>query len=256
MQESNPPSSVQTWYEENASRFAAAVAIENPFVGMEATAQQRLNRFRLWFLEHGGLVNFAGSRVLEFGAGHGRLALAFPTMRSYLGVDYSRNLVEIGCRRIAEAGLADRAQLVHGDCNDYEGEREGFDIVCSLGMFPHVSDPVLMLKRMLWHLRPNGVLFLDYRAASMLYRPIRSLKNKWSPSSGGRVYMWSSGRMMQMMKEAGLGHLRLVMRDYPFLPELYARIRSEWPLVLRNSIAEKPLFHPFATAGWAFGRKL
>lgn len=37
--------------------------------------------------------------MLEFGAGHGRFAFAYPGLGSYLGVDSSQNLVALGNRQ-------------------------------------------------------------------------------------------------------------------------------------------------------------
>ena len=63
------------WYDEHANEFTDADAIEARFVRMPRRAQERLNRFKLWAVDHGDL-NLSGKHVLEFGAGHGRLALA------------------------------------------------------------------------------------------------------------------------------------------------------------------------------------
>lgn len=109
------PNAIHQWYDDHAQEFADADVIELPFVGKSREWQERLNRFKLWAVDHENRVELAGKHVLEFGAGHGRTALAYPDMASYLGVDFSRNLVEIGNQRIARAGLADRAKLVVGD---------------------------------------------------------------------------------------------------------------------------------------------
>src|SRR6478752_5471212 len=134
----NPPdlaSSAHAWYEENAAKFVDTAVIELPFIGMDSEGQARLNQFKLAALGDAELVDFTGKHVLDFGAGHARLALAFPEMASYLGVDFSANLVALGEARLKAERLDGRARLVHADCNTWRGPKEHFDVVCSLGMF-------------------------------------------------------------------------------------------------------------------------
>ena len=114
---------IHRWYDDHAHEFAEADVIELPFVGKSREFQERLNRFKLWAVDHGGIVDLSGKHVLEFGAGHGRLALAYPGMASYTGVDYSKNLVELGNRRLERAGLTGRAKLVRGDALTFDDQR-------------------------------------------------------------------------------------------------------------------------------------
>jgi ubiquinone/menaquinone biosynthesis C-methylase UbiE len=254
----NPPdlaNKAHAWYEENAAKFADAAVIELPFIGMDAEGQERLNRFKLSALGDTGLVDFTGKRVLDFGAGHARLALAFPTMASYLGVDFSANLVAIGEARLKAQHLEGRAQLVHADCTTWRGPKEHFDIVCSLGMFAYLVDPEAMLKSMAFHLRPGGVLFIDYRSSSPLWDPIRTLKWRLHSPTGGKTWAWKRRRTETMLRNAGLADIRIVMREYPLLGGLYAGRKWDWPLALRNAISEQRLLEMFATEGWAFARK-
>jgi SAM-dependent methyltransferase len=244
-----------SWYDDHAESFADAAAIELPFVGMGAGAQERLNRFKLWALDSGEAVRFEGKRVLDFGAGHGRLALAYPEIASYVGVDLSSRLVELGRRRLEKAGLGSRAQLLHADCAGWVGPVEDFDIVCSLGMFCHLSDPLAMLRKMATHLRPGGALFVDWRSASWLSSAVRAVKWKIKPPTGDSPHTWSPEAMERMLHDAGLRDVRLVMREYPMLAGLHAKNGWQWPLDLRNAISEQPALRFLASEGWAFARK-
>lgn len=245
---------IRAWYNGHADSFAGTDVVELPFIGLDAGAQKRLNDFKLQALGH-GRVDFTGKDVLDFGAGHGRLALAFPTMRSYTGVDYSENLVQLGNERLRKAGHGGWAKLNHGDCYKYPAPDSAFDVVCSLGMFCYLPDPQAMLIKMARHLRPGGTLFMDFRSSSPLYDPVRKLKWKiWQPT-GGTTGMWTTERMVSMLDNAGLRDAQLVMREYPFLGDLHARKAWAWPLNLRDSMAERRGFDLFATEGWAFARK-
>jgi SAM-dependent methyltransferase len=243
------------WYEENAAPFTNAKAIEQRFIGMDAESQERLNLFKLWALDRTAGIDFTGESVLDLGAGHARLALAFPKMSSYLGVDYSTNLISIGRRRLSEAGLAGHARLEHADCSTWRGAKESFDIVCSLGMLCYFSDPETMIRSMAYHLRPGGTLFFDFRSSSPLLDPIRKLLWKLRPPTSGSAYVWSPARTVAMLRAAGLGEIRIVMREFPLLGPWYANRRWDWPLKVRNAIAENPLFYLFATEAWAFAKK-
>jgi len=255
----NPPADTgqgaHAWYEENATAFTDAEAIEQPFIGLDAQSQERLNRFKLWAVDQAAAIDFTGKKVLDLGAGHARLALAYPKMASYLGVDYSENLIAIGRRRISAAGLDGRARLEHSDCSTWRGAKESFDVVCSLGMFCYLSEPETMVKSMAYHLRPGGSLFFDFRSSSPLLDPIRKLRWKLHPPTGGMAYIWSPARTVAMLRDAGLDDVRVVMREYPLLGPWYARRKWDWPLTLRNSIAERSLFNMFATEAWAFAKK-
>jgi hypothetical protein len=99
---------IRAWYDGHAQSFAGTEVVELPFIGLDSTAQKRLNDFKL---RAPSRVEFKGKDVLDFGAGHARLAFAFPSMRSYAGVDYLENLVKLGSRRLREAGYERRPPL-------------------------------------------------------------------------------------------------------------------------------------------------
>lgn len=243
---------IRAWYDGHAQSFAQTEVVELPFIGLDPAAQKRLNDFKLRALTQ---VDFTNKDVLDFGAGHGRLAFAFPLMRSYTGADYSENLVKLGSSRLRQAGYDRWAQLKHGDCYTFPAPESAFDIVCSLGMFCYLPDPQSMLNKMARHLRPGGVLFVDFRSSSPLYDPVRKLKWKIRQPTGGKTGMWTCRRMVTMLEQAGLSAPRLVMREYPFLGDLHARRGWAWPQSLRDAVAERRAFDMFATEGWAFASK-
>ncbi|HJU64110.1 MAG TPA: methyltransferase domain-containing protein [Gemmatimonadaceae bacterium] len=246
---------VRQWYDENAERYRDVVALEHAFTELTPEQQSRLNHFKLWHLEQDQSLSLAGKRVLEFGAGHGRLALEMQGYAEYVGVDFSVELVRIGRERLARAGLSDRARLEAADCLEYEGPANHFDIVCSLGMFAYVEDEQKILRKMAHHLRPGGVLFFDGHIASALYDPLRKLRWRFSTPTGGTSRLFRHRELAQLFRGAGITDVRIVMREYPLLGDLYARRGWDWALGLRNSLAARPWLDFLATDFLAVGRK-
>jgi SAM-dependent methyltransferase len=244
------------WFDENAARFRGAAAIEVAFLELSPEEQYRLNRFKLWALERAGLVSLAGKDVLEFGAGHGRLAVELPVFASYTGVELSPNLVEIGRERLRQAGLSDRARLIGCDCLGYDGPAEAFDVVCSLGMFGSLSHPEeVVLRKMMHHLKPGGTLFMDVRHWTPLYGPIRQLRWRFGATTGVRRHLHSRGRLRALLGVIGLTDVHILMREYPLLGGLYARWGWSWPLGLRNWLAAHSWLDMLGTDCFVFGTK-
>jgi len=246
---------IRAWYEGHAHEFANADAVELAFIGRPRVFQERLNRFKLWAVDRKDLVDLNGKRVLELGAGHGRLALAYPGMASYTGVDGSRRLVALGNARLRKAGLSHRAKLVHGDAHSFGTPERDFDVVCSLGMMCYIPDPRSVVANMLGYLRPGGVLFYDFRVASPIYSTIRRIKWALHPPTGGKTFVVHPGEAEVMLRELGLTDIEVRLREFPLLAERYAGGDREWPLSLRNSLAESRFARPFATETWIFATK-
>jgi SAM-dependent methyltransferase len=250
----SPDDTIHRWYQEHANDFLDTDVIEVPFIGMSREAQDRLNRFKLWAVEHGGIVDLTGKHVLEFGAGHGRFALAFPQVASYLGVDFSQNLVTLGNLRIARAGLAERAKLVSGDVLTFNPQRR-YDVVCSLGMMCYCPDPEPVIAAMARCLEPGGTLFFDFRNDSWLYSAIRRLKWLVNPPTGGVTYVAKAKQLERIFRRLGFDQVQFVSREFPLLAEHYARSRSTWPLRLRNAFASSALARGLATEAWVFAKR-
>lgn len=243
--------SSRSWYDSNADRFEDTQAIEMPFLGLDREAQDRLNHFKLYALDSREHIDLDGKTVLEFGAGHGRLALAYPGMARYVGVDFSANLVEIGNRRIARAGLQDRATLIHGDVLTFDAPPESFDVVCSLGMITYFPDPEPALRHMVRFLKPGGVLFFDFRCNSGVYAVVRRIKWAIKKPTGGSSHMIYPDRVEQILQRLGCSNIKIISREFPVLAGLYARRGWEWPLRLRNWLAGSRTARRFATEAWA-----
>ncbi|MGE5271703.1 MAG: class I SAM-dependent methyltransferase [Thiohalocapsa sp.] len=81
-----------------------------------------------------------GERLLDIGCGWGGLVrwAASHYGVAALGITLSRPQAEFGRQRIAEAGLAGRAEIRYADYRDLEGAGD-FDKIVSVGMYEHVG---------------------------------------------------------------------------------------------------------------------
>jgi cyclopropane-fatty-acyl-phospholipid synthase len=80
-----------------------------------------------------------GMRLLDVGCGWGGMVLH--AAKHYgvraLGVTLSRNQADWGQKAVAEAGLADVAEVRHGDYRDVSESR--FDVISSIGLTEHIG---------------------------------------------------------------------------------------------------------------------
>lgn len=79
-----------------------------------------------------------------------------------VGVDLSRNMVEVARRRCRERGLEGQVQISQGDALALKFEGE-FDAVYSRDAFLHIHDKPVLLEGLFRSLKPGGkLIFTDY----------------------------------------------------------------------------------------------
>ena len=114
-----------------------------------------------------------GSRLLELGAGNGRVALRLARLGYHVvGVEYSPILLEDGFRRVKEAGLLGQVDLRLGDAYRLD-ETVGdtvFDAVYTvwttmIGYGVGEECDQLLLRQAWRHTRPGGLFVVAYTAS-------------------------------------------------------------------------------------------
>lgn len=101
-----------------------------------------------------------GSRILEVGAGSGRLsALLASDGHELTCLDYTPEALEAARRNFADAGVP--GGFVQGDAFDLPFPEGSFDAVFSTGLFEHYADPSPIVAEMARVLHPGGVFFSD-----------------------------------------------------------------------------------------------
>jgi cyclopropane-fatty-acyl-phospholipid synthase len=80
-----------------------------------------------------------GMRLLDVGCGWGGMLIHAASRHGVggVGVTLSRKQADLGAKRVAAEGLADRIEIRLQDYRDLSGER--FDAISSIGMFEHVG---------------------------------------------------------------------------------------------------------------------
>jgi ubiquinone/menaquinone biosynthesis C-methylase UbiE len=108
----------------------------------------------------------AEDRVLDLGCGLGNILIALAERIDFIhpaaGVDISPDLVRIGEREIAQAGLHDRIGLQVAPATRLPFEDGAFDVVLTSHVLKHLDDEALLtsLREVVRVLRPGGRFLL------------------------------------------------------------------------------------------------
>jgi cyclopropane-fatty-acyl-phospholipid synthase len=102
----------------------------------------------------------AGQRVLDVGCGWGSFAIHAARHHgvSVTGITLSPSQAELARRLVAEAGVADRVEILIADYRELAGEQ--FDAIASIGMAEHVGQSQIddYARSLFGVLKPGGLL--------------------------------------------------------------------------------------------------
>jgi cyclopropane-fatty-acyl-phospholipid synthase len=168
---------------------------------------------------------------LDIGCGWGALVIrAAQRGAKALGITLSRGQYEEAQRRIAEAGVGDRARVELRDYRDVEGA--AFDKIASIGMVEHVGRERLAeyFSAAFKALRPGG-LFLNHGIAE------QGAERKGYRASGFLDrYVFPDGDLIPISEMLGYSeHVGFEVRDVENLREHYAQTLRFWVANLERS---------------------
>ncbi|HVV43642.1 MAG TPA: methyltransferase domain-containing protein [Bryobacteraceae bacterium] len=103
------------------------------------------------------LRSAAGRTIIDFGCGEGAEAVEIARCgaRRVIGLDFREEVLQIGRRRAAEAGL-------EGVCQFAASTGERADIIVSIDAFEHFDDPAGILRVMDSLLKPDGSIVATF----------------------------------------------------------------------------------------------
>jgi cyclopropane-fatty-acyl-phospholipid synthase len=168
-----------------------------------------------------------GDRVLDVGCGWGSFALHAATRHgaSVLGITLSEPQAQLGRRRAAEAGVADRVEIRVADYRELTDER--FDAIASIGMVEHVGEERIDVyaRRLGRLLNPGGRL---------LNHGIAKLKDFDAPDEGpfSERFVFPDGVPLP------LSRVTLALERAGFVPQHVEGFAADYAETLRHWIEQ------------------
>jgi len=167
-----------------------------------------------------------GHRVLEVACGTGR----FTTMLAdrgadIVGIDISREMLEQGREKTANAGLSDTVEFVRGDASRLPFPDDHFDSVVAMRFFHLMEDPIPFLSE-LCRVSANQVFFDTFNS-----RSLRTLYT-WLLPMGSRLY--AEEQVVDMLRAVDMtlaGENHDFVLPYGFYRELPGPIAKPFRLV-------------------------
>jgi demethylmenaquinone methyltransferase/2-methoxy-6-polyprenyl-1,4-benzoquinol methylase len=150
------------------------------------------------------VVRFKPRRILDVATGTAgvAIALAHATQADIVGVDLSEPMLELGRKRVYDAGLDQRVKLQHARAEQLPFPPNSFDAVSFTYLLRYVADPAATLAELARVLRPSGGLVgLDfYVPPNPLWRASWRVYTRAVMPSGGYVLggraWWRAGRFL------------------------------------------------------------
>ncbi len=132
------------------------------------------------------LLPATGSRLIEFGAGFGRLAELYAGYREVVLFDYSRSLLEEARQRW---GSDDRFKFVVGNLYELPFAPGIFDSATMIRVIHHISDVPKALAQIRNTLHPGATFIMEFANKRNLKAMVRHAfgSNGWSPYADAPV---------------------------------------------------------------------
>lgn len=191
------------------------------------------------------LLPSGGGRLLDLGAGFGRLADEYDAFSSVALADTSEELLQAARARL---GADPRFEVVTADARSLPFPDKTFDVVVAVRLLLHVPQPPTVFAEIERVLRPGGSVIVEIANRGHLLAALRYLarRQRWSPRGTAPVeylpghYAHQPSRIRRQLREAGLE---------PDATRAVSIFRSNWlkrhvPASVLASI-EAPLQRPF-----------
>jgi SAM-dependent methyltransferase len=198
-----------------------------------------------------------GESVLDVGCGTGvflpGLAASVGQGGRVVGLDHSAAFLEEARKRMAEASLSDRVELVEGDAHRLPFPDATFDAAHCERVLMHLDDPALAIREMQRVVRPGGrVLTAEvYPAGARMAHPDPEAERLISAELVSGMRNTSMGIALRgLMVQTGFTDVGGEVVGY-FEEELDQDEADEWTILARGLAARGVLDHARAEAAIA-----
>lgn len=178
-----------------------------------------------------------GQRILDIGCGFGSFAehvlRRFPTARVY-GLTLSQTQADYMRARQAEPGhvmSSDRFSVIQEDFNDVRFDQP-FDRIVSIGVFEHITNMSLALKKIRSFMTDDGTCFLHY----IVYRPRPGEQDVPRQDAFIDRYVFPGGRVWAHTELARHQEQLRIEREWFLSGTNYKRTLQAW---LTNHLANR-----------------
>ena len=147
------------------------------------------------------VTELGSGRILDVGTGPGYLPLEIVKRGesiTVVGIDATRRMIQLACRRAKAQGLAPRLTFLVGNAYSLMFEDNSFDMVISTGVLHAWKDPVRALGECFRVLKPGGVAWILDPAQILTARnlPLWRHSLNWWGKVVYKIHSWlpSAGR--------------------------------------------------------------
>jgi 2-polyprenyl-3-methyl-5-hydroxy-6-metoxy-1,4-benzoquinol methylase len=180
---------------------------------------------------------FKDSKVLNFGCGTGEVDLVLANWGAFVeGFDFNNISINRANSLRTLFNLEDKLSFSVGDVDEYEFQKESFDIVISMGVIAHVPNQENMFKRMVQACKKNGFITLGYVESSGLIQRLlhRAICNINDDGNEQKVYDIANNLFSEHIKRSvkyGGRTAKSVINDYlvnPHYVGISVKTLFEW----------------------------
>jgi 2-polyprenyl-3-methyl-5-hydroxy-6-metoxy-1,4-benzoquinol methylase len=116
-----------------------------------------------------------GLQILDIGCGDGSLTIDYLGKNKITFLDITSEMIALVKTRIPNEFL-ENAQVKNLSIFDYKTEQE-YDIIICVGVFAHISDILLLTKKLESLLKSNGIAVIQYTNSNSLVSKFNRYKN-------------------------------------------------------------------------------
>ncbi len=136
------------------------------------------SRFSSWLEQVNSYKPIMGSRILSSGFGSGGDLIEFSkrSAKEIIGVEVDFHLARLAKLRLEQANLPMPSLLLDYAGSSLPMKSDAVDIVLSLHVMEHTTNPLLYLQEIMRVLSPNGIVFLDIPSRYYIFEQHTNLK--------------------------------------------------------------------------------